>query len=112
MPLRNIFADLAADTGEERFEALLDRPGLRIERIVSTGHASPPGFWYDQPHDEWVLLLRGSAGLAIDGEAELTLRPGDFVLLPAHCRHRVSWTSDTEPTVWLAVHVDDLRARA
>ncbi len=103
MPISNIF-DALTEAEEERFDALLSRPGLRIERIVSTGQSSPPGFWYDQPEDEWVLVLRGSAGLQLEGEAERTLRAGDFLLLPAHCRHRVSWTSDAEPTVWLAVH--------
>ena len=70
----NIFADLPAASAEEQLTDLFARPGLRIERIVSTGQASPPGFWYDQAHDEWVILLQGSAGLAIDGEAEMTAR--------------------------------------
>ncbi len=105
MPLDNLFADLALEADEERFDDLLARPGVRIERIVSTGQSSPPGFWYDQGQDEWVLLLRGGAGLLIEGEAERTLRPGDFVFLPARCRHRVTWTAEGEPTVWLAVHI-------
>ncbi len=102
----NIFADLPAASAEEELTDLLARPGLRIERIVSTGQASPPGFWYDQAHDEWVILLSGSAGLAIDGEAEMRLSPGDYVFLPAHTRHRVTWTET--PTVWLAVHVGEI----
>ena len=88
---------------------LLARPGLRIERIVSTGQASPPGFWYDQEHDEWVILLSGGAGLAIDGAAEMS-SPGDYVFLPAHTRHRVTWTDARVPTVWLAVHVGEANA--
>ena len=103
----NIFADLPAASVEEELTDLLARPGLRIERIVSTGQASPPGFWYDQPHDEWVILLSGGAGLAIDGEDEMRLEPGDYVYLPAHTRHRVTWTDATVPTVWLAVHVGE-----
>jgi cupin 2 domain-containing protein len=103
----NIFADLPADAAEEQLTDLLARPGLRIERIVSTGQASPPGFWYDQAHDEWVILLRGGAGLAIDGEAEMRLVPGDYVFLPAHKRHRVTWTDVSAPTVWLAVHMGE-----
>jgi cupin 2 domain-containing protein len=43
----------------ELFEALLDRPGVRLERIVSTGQTTPDGDWYDQTADEWVVLLRG-----------------------------------------------------
>ena len=80
----NIFAEMPDASAEEQFTDLFARPGLRIERIVSTGQASPPGFWYDQAHDEWVILLQGSAGLAIDGEAEMRLAPGDYVFLPAH----------------------------
>ena len=101
----NIFTDLPAASAEEELTDLLARPGLRIERIVSTGQASPPGFWYDQAHDEWVILLRGAAGLAIEGEGEMRLVPGNYVFLPAHTRHRVTWTDADAPTVWLAVHV-------
>jgi cupin 2 domain-containing protein len=78
---------------------------LRIERIVSTGQASAPGFWFDQDWAEWVLLLAGSAGLLFEGEAEpQVLRPGDHLLIAAHRRHRVAWTDTKRPTVWLAVH--------
>lgn len=90
---------------EEQVTPLLERPGLRIERIVSTGQATPQGAWYDQEADEWVLLVAGAARLRIDGEPdERALAPGDFVLLPAHCRHRVTWTDEAVPTVWLAIH--------
>lgn len=104
----NLFAQYPAAVGKaesEAFEDLLRRPNLRIERIVSTGQASPPGFWYCQPHGEWVVLLKGSAGLRFEHEqAERVLHPGDFVDIPAQCRHRVAWTDATMPTVWLAVH--------
>lgn len=103
----NIFDDLPEDAAEERFSDLLKRPGVRIERIVSTGQASPPGFWYDQPHDEWVLLLAGAAGLAIEGEPERRLEPGDHVFLPARRRHRVTFTAPDAATVWLAVHLGE-----
>ncbi|MBU6529261.1 cupin domain-containing protein (plasmid) [Methylocystis sp. MJC1] len=77
----------------------------RIERIVSTGQASPLGFWYDQEQTEWVVLLSGSAGLMFEGEDALhILRSGSYVEIPAHLRHRVEWTDAAEPTVWLAVH--------
>jgi cupin 2 domain-containing protein len=89
-------------SGGNLFENL---PGARIERIVSTGQASPPGFWYDQEQAEWVLLLSGSAGLLIEGEdAPRVLGPGDYVEIPARKKHRVEWTDPKEPTVWLAVH--------
>ncbi len=100
----NIFRDVRARLAAEEITRLVARPGLRIERIVSTGQASPPGFWYDQPADEWVIVLAGSAGLLVEGEAERTLAPGDHLLLPAHTRHRVTWTDADKPTVWLAVH--------
>ena len=81
---------------------------VRIERIVSTGQASPPGFWYDQDWGEWVVLLSGAARLRLAEEAEARrLAPGDWVDIPAHCRHRVEWTDPDQPTVWLAVHYRD-----
>ena len=102
---RNLLADLPAKLDEEEFTELLSAPHIRIERIVSTGQASPPDFWYDQAWAEWVLVLAGSAGLRFEGEAEpRILRPGDYVHIPAHARHRVDWTDAGQPTVWLAVH--------
>ena len=91
----------------EMFEPLAEGRGLRIERIVSTGQTTPEGEWLDQEQSEWVSLLLGSARLLIEGEAkERCLAAGDWLLLPAHCRHRVTWTSDREPTVWLAAHFE------
>ena len=87
-------------------ETLYARAGLRIERIVSTGQATPEGQWYDQEDEEWVLVVAGAARLLIEGEArERALLPGDWLLLPAHCRHRVTWTESDPPTVWLAIHI-------
>jgi cupin 2 domain-containing protein len=88
----------------ECVDELLARPGLRIERIVSHGQASPPGFWYDQAEGEWLLLLAGAARLqfADEGEARL-LEPGDCLDIVPHRRHRVDWTDPANPTVWLAV---------
>lgn len=103
----------ADDAPGELFTTLLAHPDFALERIVSTGQASPPDFWYDQPRDEWVVLLRGAARLAVAGETEpRTLAPGDWVVLPAHCRHRVAWTDPTQPTVWLALHYDPAPATA
>lgn len=100
----NLFEAIPRDLPEERIEALLQRPGLRIERILSRGHASPPGFWYEQPQGEWVLLLRGEAGLRFEGEGgEVRLKAGDCLDIPAGCRHRVAWTSREPEAVWLAV---------
>ena len=105
----NLFADLPPAGPDEVFDRILAVAGavrgLAVERIVSTGQASPPGFFYDQPQDEWVLVLAGSAELRFaDEAAPRTLRAGDHLLIPAHRRHRVERTDRDPPTVWLAVH--------
>ena len=102
----NLFARLPRTGTGEYITALLTTPNVRIERIVSTGQASPPGFWYDQDEAEWVVLLTGSAGLRFNSESEVReLKPGDYLHIEAHARHRVEWTHPSEPTVWLAVHI-------
>ena len=101
----NLFDDLPHQADEELFTELLSRRGVRIERIVSTGQSTPPDKPYNQEHDEWALLVSGSAGLWIEGEGERDLRPGDYVLIPAHRPHRVTRTAKGEPTIWLAVHL-------
>jgi cupin 2 domain-containing protein len=89
----------------ERIEALLLRPGLRIERIVSSGQSSPPGFWYEQAEFEWVLLVSGEALLRFEDEAAARrLHPGDWLAIAPRRRHRVDWTAADVATVWLAVH--------
>ena len=91
---------------EELFQTLVAANGVRIERIVSHGHASPEGFWYDQEQDEWVLVLQGAAKLRFEDRDEpLDMTPGCHVLIPAHTRHRVDWTDPTQITIWLAVHL-------
>jgi cupin 2 domain-containing protein len=105
----NLFADISAASSPEKedFAEILARPGLKIERIVSHGHRSPEGFWYDQPQDEWVIVLKGSAGLRFEDEGSArTLNAGDYVFIPAGKRHRVEWTDPQLPTVWLAVHFE------
>lgn len=102
MEAANLFA-AAMPSADELVEQLAGRPGLRIERIVSHGQTSPPGFWYDQAEDEWVALLAGAARLAFPDGTELDLAPGDHVLLPSGRRHRVAWTDPDRQTVWLAV---------
>ena len=103
----NLLALLPAAGPDEVVTALLARPGLTVERIVSHGHASPPGFWYDQPLAEWVLVLAGAARIAFEGEAkERELGIGDYIEIAAHRRHRVEWTDPSQPTVWLAIHFD------
>ncbi len=100
----NLFADLPAQLPAELVTTLLSAENVRIERIVSHGHSSREGFWYDQHETEWVVVLKGAARLRFEDETSPTeLRPGDFVHIPAHRKHRVEWTTPDEPTVWLAV---------
>lgn len=102
----NIFTDLPPERSSEAFESLASSGNVRIERIVSSGHATPEGEWCDQEWDEWVLLLSGSAGLLFEGDDEPSvLKPGDYIMIPACCRHRVAWTDSAEMSIWLAVHI-------
>lgn len=100
----NLLHSLPDASAAEWVDALMIRPGLRFERIVSLGQASPPGFWYDQSESEWVVLLAGAARLrfADENKARL-LGPGDWLEIPPHRRHRVDWTDPATPSVWLAV---------
>ncbi|MFZ4857256.1 MAG: hypothetical protein ACOYL3_12750 [Desulfuromonadaceae bacterium] len=101
----SLFDTIPATLQEELFLTLAESGGVRIERIVSDGHATPPGEWYEQGWDEWVLLVSGGATLLFESNAALVnLLPGEYVLIPAGCRHRVERTDSMQKTVWLAVH--------
>jgi cupin 2 domain-containing protein len=101
----NIFADLPSALSAEQIDVLFSTPNVKIERIVSHGQASPEGFWYDQADNEWVMVVAGAASVLIEGEAEpRKLKAGDHLNIPAHTRHRVTWTDPSQPTIWLAVH--------
>ncbi|MBI2228696.1 MAG: cupin domain-containing protein [Deltaproteobacteria bacterium] len=100
---RNIFTRASAPAGLEECLILFESAKVRVERIVSNTHSSPAGFWYDQPEDEWVMVLRGQATLQFPGGQSMAMRAGDHVTIASHVRHRVSET-DAE-TIWLAVHV-------
>lgn len=103
----NLFRDLPDARAAEITEALLTTPGIRIERIVSLGQASPEGFWYDQAEGEWVVLVAGAARLRFADEAEpRELVAGDWLGIPPRRRHRVEWTDPDNPTIWLAVFYD------
>lgn len=105
MPSANLFDQVPAAFSEELLEVLASSGDVRIERIVSRGHANPPDFWYDQSQHEFVLLVGGRARLVFaDGSPPRELVPGDWLVLPAHYRHRVDWTDPEQETVWLAVH--------
>ena len=90
---------------EEFFETILDGEGVRIERIVSQGQATPIGEWLEQKEDEWVILISGGSELSFDdGSPNERIKPGDHIFLKAGRRHRVEWTDPAQRTVWLAVH--------
>ncbi len=97
--MHNLLDNIPHQADEELFTLLLTRPGLRLERIVSTGQSTPEDSPFDQDSDEWVLLIAGAAGLWMEGIGERDLKPGDWLLIPAHCAHRVTWTSKNEPIV-------------
>jgi len=99
----NLFSNVPGNLPEELTTVLQEGHGVRIERIISQGHNSPAGFWYDQPESEWVLVLKGAARLEFE-DRMVEMSPGDYIYIPAHQKHRVEWTSPDEPTVWLAVH--------
>jgi cupin 2 domain-containing protein len=106
--VNNLFAGIPGELSREISEMLLETPGVVLERIVSAGQATPPGEWYDQETHEWVVLLSGAAGLLFESEKQArVLGPGDYLLIPAHCRHRVEWTDPDQKTVWLALHFRD-----
>ena len=112
MTRTNLFADIPSRLPVELVSNLCAAGDLRIERIVSHGHASPAGFWYDQDRAEWVVVLTGRARLRFEGDEQFVeLGPGDSLTIPAHRKHRVEWTTPDEPTVWLAVHYAEASTR-
>jgi len=98
----NFFSNIPENLSEELTTVLQEGHGVRIERIVSHGHNSPAGFWYDQPESEWVLVLKGAARLEFE-DRMVEMGPGDYINIPAHQKHRVAWTNPTEPTIRLAL---------
>ena len=102
--MNNIFDDIPNELPQELFTQLLQQDKLKIERIVSKGHATPAGEWYNQTQDEWVLLLQGQAILAYE-QHSISLIAGDIVFIPAHTKHRVEWTAPDILTIWLVIHL-------
>jgi cupin 2 domain-containing protein len=102
---KNIFADVPENLCDELIETILHAANIRVERIVSRGHRSPEGYWYDQDDAEWVILLKGRAELRFQGREEpVMLNPGEYIAIDRHKKHRVEWTVPDEETIWLAVH--------
>jgi cupin 2 domain-containing protein len=105
MKADNLFENLPTALPEELFTTIIEAASFRVERIVSQGHASAPGFWYDQEQHEWLVVLEGAAVVEFEGAAEpVPLRRGSCLNIPAHARHRVVWTDPGHRTVWLAIH--------
>ncbi|MFI3155145.1 MAG: cupin domain-containing protein [Methylococcaceae bacterium] len=102
----NIFKNMPDQLPEELIECIFKRDNIRIERIISKGHMTPAGQWYDQDGDEWVMLLQGQATVLYQKDNQsFDLVAGDYLLIPAHTRHRVEWTAPELDTVWLAIHL-------
>lgn len=105
--LKNIFSSLPEKSLDaEVFEMLLQNNNVKLERIISTGQITPSDKWYDQEQDEWVILLKGQATLLFENESEVNLKSGDYIVIKAHQKHKVKWTSPDEACVWLALHVN------
>ncbi|MCK5013826.1 MAG: cupin domain-containing protein [Candidatus Omnitrophica bacterium] len=101
----NVYEQIPEELRDELFEEIARGGPFKLERIVSKGHSTPEGKWYDQDENEWVIILKGRAGILIEGQAEIvTLEPGDHYYLPARLKHRVEWTDAKTETVWLALH--------
>ncbi len=104
MDIGTICGEKPANLDDELFESLFADSRVTIERIVSRGHISPKTGWHDQAWHEWVMVVKGRAVLSFPDRDDVVLTPGDYVNLPPHCRHRVSWTDPDNDTIWLAVH--------
>ncbi len=103
----SLLADIPEQLPEELCQTLFHNPTVRIERIVSKGHRTPDNAWYDQAESEWVILVQGQARLSFADADPVELKPGDYVFLPAHCKHRVDWTASEPVCIWLAIHIAD-----
>lgn len=106
MELNNIFESIPDNLNEEVFNKLLQNKTIKIERIISKGHISPEKGWYDQALNEWLIILKGRARILFYGEEEINLRAGDYLNIPAHKKHKVSWTDTETETIWLAIHYE------
>lgn len=107
MEKKSIFVHDANDFSKEQFFSLINNPSFLLEKIVSNGQSSPENEWYDQDRAEWVILLSGSAEIVFDDNTIITLSPGDYILIPAHKRHRVAKTDPFVESVWIAIHFND-----
>jgi len=102
--MKNIFDIKKLISSKEVIETILESKNIRIERIVSNGEISPKDFWYNQDNDEWVCLIQGTAIIEFEEEEEVKLKEGDYLLIPAHKKHRVSFVSKNPNCIWIAIH--------
>ncbi|RLA76274.1 MAG: cupin [Epsilonproteobacteria bacterium] len=104
MKKTNIFENIPTKLKEEIFEDIISKKEIKIQRIISKGHTTQKGEWYDQDRDEWVILLKGEAILEFEGSNDVKLQEGDYINIQANIRHRVSWTKLHVETIWLAIY--------
>ena len=104
MNVQNIFEKIPGELKEEYFEEIISNNNFRLERIVSDGHISPEGFWYDQNKNEFVILISGSAVIELENDVTMNMKPGDYLIIPANKKHRVVKTDENEKTYWLVLH--------
>jgi cupin 2 domain-containing protein len=101
---QNIFKTNPEKPNEEIFEIILNNKNLKLERIITNGQTTPPGEWYNQENDEWVVLIQGSALILFENEKFIILNKGDHILIPKNCKHRVQWVDSNQECIWLALH--------
>ncbi|NEO84152.1 MAG: cupin domain-containing protein [Spirulina sp. SIO3F2] len=106
MEINNIFASIPSEMNDEIFEVIAQNSVVKIERIISYGHRSPASGWYDQIQHEWVMVVQGTAILEFEGDEAVTLQAGDYLNIPAHTKHKVTWTTPDMETIWLAIHYE------
>lgn len=104
MKSQNIFLNIPHHSEKELFEPLIKHDTIVIERIISKGQKSPESGWYDQEKNEWIMVLKGKAVLSFEDQPSIQLNEGDFINIPAHKKHKVTWTDPDTETIWLAVH--------
>lgn len=100
----NIFEQIPDEIKGELFEDIISTKNVKIERIVSDGHTSPKEGWYESEQNEWVIVLQGEAILSFENKESVKLKVGSYHNITASTKHKVSYTSQLEKTIWLAIH--------
>ena len=100
----NLFESIPESIQDEVVTEFARTKHVKIARIVSPCLMPPTSDWYDQSENEWVIVLEGEAKIVFDNNEEIHLKAGGYVDIPAHKRHKVTWTSPHTQTIWLAIH--------